>query len=118
MKELNRVDMGSIKIHKKVLADITASVVKEVDGVSLMPKTLLHTVGDYLGWAQQPGIRVDVDAQNQVTIEVKVFVRYGQNIPDLARHTQDMIRGMIEQTVDVDLKDVHLSVQGIERGVK
>ena len=118
MNQLNRVDLGSIKIHKKVLADITAEAVREIGGVSLIPRNFLFTVADLFGFSRQPGVNVDVDPNNQVTIEVKVCVRYGLKIPDLARQTQDMIRSMIEQTVDVDLKDVHVSVQGIERGAK
>ena len=69
-----------------------------------------------LGWKGFPGIIVGVDKNNQVSIEVKVQVHYGLNIPDIARHVQDAIRTAIENTVDIDLKDVNVNIQGIERG--
>jgi len=59
---------------------------------------------------------VIIDRNNQVTIEVKVNIRYGMNIPDIARFTQDSVRDAIERTVDIDLKDVNVNIQGIERG--
>ena len=116
MKDSNKVDLGSIKIHKKVLADITHSAVSDIPGVKLVKEDFGHTVKDLLGMKSYPGIVITVEKNNQVSIEVKVLVRYGINIPDLARQVQDSIRKMIEKTADIDLKDVHVNIQGIERG--
>jgi len=116
MKEVNKIDLGSIKVHKKVLAEIAMSAVNDINGVSLFRQDFSRLFGSLVGSKPCPGISVIVDKSNQVSIEVKVRVRYGLNIPDVARETQDAIREAIERTVDVDLKDVNVNIQGIERG--
>lgn len=116
MKEANKIDMGSIKVHKKVLAEIAVAAIGEVEGVRLASKDICGVFGLLSGQKGCPGISVNVDRNNQVTIEVQVLVRHGLNIPDIARQIQDVIRRAIEKTVDIDLKDVNVNIQGIERG--
>ena len=118
MKETNKVDLGSIKIHKQVLAEITYAAVKDLKDVSFTAKDLMGNLGEFMGLKTYPGIFVHLDKNNQVSIEVKINVNYGVNIPDIARQVQDAIRMAIEKTVDIDLKDVHVNIQGIERREK
>jgi len=116
MNDANKIDLGSIKVHKKVLAEIAMSAVNDINGVSLFRQDFSGLFGSLLGNKSYSGISVVVDKGNQVSIEVKVCVRYGLNIPDVARETQDAIREAVERTVDIDLKDVNVNIQGIERG--
>jgi len=115
MRNLNGVDLGSVKIHKKVIADIVAAAINEVPGVSLMAKDPLASIKEVLGCRGVTGIKVAIEENGQVNIEVKINVRYGINLPDAARQTQEAVRVAIEKTVDIDLKDVNVSIQGIER---
>ena len=112
----NKVDLGSIQIHKKVIGEIAAAALNEIDGVHLAPKHVGNQVLELFGQKVTPGIIVTVDKNNQVTVEMKVYVRYGINIPDIARQVQDVIRVAIERTTDVHLREVNVNVQGIERG--
>ena len=116
MRDWNRVDVGTIKIHKKVIADIVAAAVGDVPGVSLLAHDPWAAIKDLLGMASIPGVVVSIDEHNSVNVEVRINVRYGVNLPDAARQAQDAVRAAIEKTVDVDLKDVSVSVQGLERG--
>ncbi len=116
MKEVDQVDLGSIKIHKKVLADIAHSVVTSMDGVRLTDGDPVARIGRVLGLRAHPGIQVTVDRDNQVTVELTITVSCGLAIPDVARHVQDRVREEIEKTVDIPLKDVNVGVHGIERG--
>ncbi len=116
MKDLNKVDLGSIKIHKQVLADLIYSSVLTVPGVSLVGKSWEAQAYDLLGVKKYPGIAITIEKDSQVTIEVKVKVRFGLNIHDAARQIQEAIRTAIDKTVDIDLKDINVNIQGIERG--
>lgn len=118
MRPDNRVDLGPIQIHKKVIADIAYHAVHEIDGVTLIPYDMRSMVYEFLGQKTRPGIAVTVDANHQVSMEVKVLIRYGLNIPEIAGQIQDAVRTAIERSVDVALKDISVNVQGIERGVK
>ena len=115
MKDIGRVDFGSIKIHKKVLAELVISAVNDIEGVQIPTKDFLTNAAELLGIKIYPAVSVNIDKNNQVSLEVKVSVRYGLNIPEVARHVQEVIRDAVERTADIDLKDVQINVQGIER---
>lgn len=116
MIDSNRVDLGSIQIHKKAIADLTFSALSEIEGVSLIPKDAVSKFLEYLGEKKYSGIVVTIDKNSQVSIEVKVCVRYGINIQDIARQIQDAVRTAVERTVDITLKEISVNVHGIERG--
>jgi len=116
LPEENKIDFGSIQIHKKVLVDIAVTATESIEGVSLMTPNLKSRFMEFLGRTNNPGVAVSIDKENQVTITVFVLVHYGKHIPDIARLVQDAIRTNIEQTTDINLSDVHVNIQGIERG--
>jgi len=113
MSEANKVDLGSVKVHKRVLAEIVASCMREIKGIQPAARDITGTIQEFMGLKNFPGISIWVDKNNQVTVEVKIFVRYGVNIPEVAKQTQSMIREALEKTAAVELKDVHVNVQGI-----
>ena len=117
MREFNKVgvDLGSIKIHRKAIADIVFSALSEIDGVKLVSKNFIDSLGELIGRKDYPGIAVNVDKNNQVTIDVKICVEYGKSVPDMAMIAQEAIRSAIERTVDIDLKVINVNIHGIER---
>jgi uncharacterized alkaline shock family protein YloU len=115
MTELTKIDLGSIKIHKKVLAEIAASAIKDIEGVRLAPPDVIATLAELFGLVRIPGVVITIDKGSQVSIEILIFVKYGMNIPDVARRAQDAVRSAIERTVDIDLKDVNINIQGVDR---
>lgn len=120
MKEPYQIDLGStVHIHKKVLADIVASVIADIDGVSLVPKTFGENLSELWGQNIPAGITVNIDANADVSVDIKVLVRYGMNIPDIGRHIQDMVKSTMHKTVDISLKEINVHIHGIlERGTK
>ena len=118
MKEDNELDFGAIKIHKKAIAEIVLTAINSIESVSLLQQDFLGTMVELVGGRHYPGIAVVIDKSNQVTIGVKIKIRYGLNIQEVARHVQDVVKSAIEKTVDIDIKDIHVVVYGIERGEK
>ena len=112
----SNIDLGSVQIHKKALADIAATAISDIEGVTPISKDFKDTLLDLIGQKNSPGITVTVDKNNQVSIEVKVVIRYGMNISEIARHIQDAVRVTVERTTDIILREVNVNVQGIERG--
>ncbi len=111
----NRIDIGTIQIHKKVIADIAALAMGDVEGVTPIPRNAGEQILDTLGYHRQPGIDVIVDKNHQVTIDMKVCVRFGLNIPETARQVQEVVRHAVEKATDIDLREVHVNVYGVER---
>ena len=119
MRPLNNLDLGSIKIHKQAIAEIVVSAIKDLDGVALSENALLNKALQWFDQKMYPGINVDIDENHDVAIEVRVVVSYGMNIPSTAVNIQDTVKAAIEKMMDINLKDINVSVVGIkERGTK
>ncbi len=116
MKEDQKVDYGSIQIHKEVLEDIVLSVIHESDEIVMAPQNIFKNFLNILKKHKNSGVIVSIDKENEVSIEVRIYVQYGINIPDVSRQLQDAIRDAIGRTTDINLKDVHINIQGIEGG--
>ena len=116
MRDIQKVDLGSVQIHKYVIADIVVTAIANVKGLSLAGSNLLGKAQEFLGIKKYPAVNVYVDKGNQVSISVKVAVKYGLSVQDVAAQAQDLIREAIEKTVDIDLKDININIRGIERG--
>ena len=88
MKKEEKIDLGSVKVHKKVFAAIIAAALKEVDGVHLVEENLGNKLAKLFGQNEFPGIDIKVDENREVNLDLQVLVRYGMNIPDVARQVQ------------------------------
>ena len=65
-----------------------------------------------------PGIDIKVDDNQEVTLDLRVVINYGMNIPDAARQVQATIKSAVDKTLNINLKDINVNVQGIERGAR
>ena len=111
-----QIDLGSVQIHKKAIADIAYSAINDMDGVHLIPNDFKVTLKELFGYKDYSGIIVHVDEDNQASIELKICLRYGLNVPEVAREVQDNVRQAVEKTAEVNLKDVRVNILGIQKG--
>lgn len=116
MSRDNKVDIGFVQIHKKVIGDIAVSALQEVPGVRLASFGVISKVCELVGRKNYPSVHVTIDPDNQVSVEIKVAIDYGLNVPDVARQVQDVIRLAVERSVDINLKEINVNIQAIERG--
>jgi len=112
----SKLDFGSVQVHKTVLAELIYSAAQGIDGIRLIQKSMGQRLLELFGQQKFPGIEIKVDDVGDISLEVKVFVRYGINIPDAARQAQEAIKKAIEKTIDIRLKNININVQGMERG--
>ncbi|MFH0754916.1 MAG: Asp23/Gls24 family envelope stress response protein [Candidatus Omnitrophota bacterium] len=116
MRPENGVDLGVIQVHKRVIADICTSAISEVDGVSMARNVALEDICGIFGVRRNSSVEVRVDVHGHVSVVVKVVVRYGINLADISRRIQDAVLTAVEKMAEINLRDVHVSIQGIERG--
>lgn len=116
MIEESNIDFGSIKIHKEAIADIVASALKEVEGVALPPSSPKDRLLEFLGKKSYSGINILIDKDNQVGIDIKILIHYGANISLIGHQVQDVVRMAVERMAEINLKDINVSIRGIERG--
>ena len=116
MNRENKVDVGFVQIHKKVIGDIAASAILDVQGVKLASFGVISRICELFGNKNFLSVNVTIDPDNQVSLEIKVSIQYGLNVPDVARQVQDVVRAAVERSVDINLREVNVNIQGIERG--
>lgn len=116
MRPENKINLGVIQVHKRVIADICVAAVLEVDGVTMARNVPLEDLYAVFGGRMNSAVDVRVDAAGQVSVVMKVLVRYGINLADVSRRIQDVVMTAVEKMADINLKDVDVNIQGIERG--
>jgi len=115
MRQDNTVDLGVVQIHKKVIGDIAAASIKEIPGVQLATFGIIGSIAEVFGCKNFPSVSVIVDKDQQVSLEIRVIIDYGINIPVVASQIQDVIQRSVEETVDINLKEINVNIQAIER---
>ena len=116
MRPESKVDLGIIQVHKRVIADICTAAIAKVDGVSMARNPVLEDLCGFVGIRKNSAVDVRMDPGGQVSVVARVIVRYGINLADVSRHIQDVVMTAVEKMADINLKDVDVSIQGIERG--
>jgi|CXWL01.1.fsa_nt_gi uncharacterized alkaline shock family protein YloU len=111
-----KVDIGNVHIHKKVIGDIAASCLFDIPGVSLARFGMIGGLCELFGYKNFPGVYVAVDQSGQISIEIRVEVDFGVNIPQIALQIQDKVHSAVEQALDLQLKEINVSVQSVLRG--
>jgi len=114
MAEERKSDLGAIQVHKEVLAEIIYNAVCEIDGVSLIKPHLIGRVARIFGRKSYPGIEIK-GLGDEPSLEIKVLIRYGLNIPRVAQEIQNAVKQAVERTAEISLNDINVNVQGIER---
>ena len=56
-----------------------------------------------------------IDKDHQVSLKIRVIIYYGMNVPVVARQIQDAIQRAVEEAVDIELKEINVNVQAVER---
>ncbi len=115
MDKKSNSDLGSVQVHKKVLKEIIHTAVLEIEGLTFSRKSFLKRLLQLVGIGKYCGVIVCVNGRNEVSIEVKVFIQYGLNIPMTARKVQDQVKSALEKSVQINLKNIDVNIKGIER---
>jgi uncharacterized alkaline shock family protein YloU len=116
MRPENKVNLGVIQVHKRVIADICSAAIADIQEVSMARNVLLEQAWRLCGSRLNSAVDVRVGPSLQVSVVVRVNVRFGVNLSEISRKVQDVVMTAVETMADVNLKDVDVSIQGIERG--
>ena len=116
MRPENSINLGIIQVHKRVIADICMASIAEIEGVSMARNGFVEGLFSLFGARKNTSVDVRVDTSGQVSVAVKVVVQYGINLAEVSRRIQDVVMTAVEKMADINLRDVDVSIQGIERG--
>lgn len=114
--EESRTDLGTIRIHKNVIASIASLAATEIEGVKRIGGDLKSGLMMLIGKKTSLAIKVEIDKNNEVTVEIPIIIKYGFNISDIAGKVQENVHNTLEKMINLSIKDINVNVQGIERG--
>jgi uncharacterized alkaline shock family protein YloU len=114
-KEESRTDLGMIRIHKNVIASVASLASTEIEGVKRIGGDLKSGVLALMSKKTYFAIKVEIDKNEDVKVEIPLIIRYGFNIPDVANKVQESVRRGLEKMTNLSIKDININVQGIEK---
>lgn len=115
MEDKTKTDLGEIKIHRNVISSIAIEATKQIPGVGGIGTNLRSHFMELLGKKDTSTIKIDFDKEGTATISIPIIVKYGYNIPDVASKVQDNIKASIENATNIDIKDINIIIQEIEK---
>ncbi len=110
-----KTELGVIKIHNNVIAQIATIASKEVQGVvdverGFIASFLESTFGKPIF---NRGVNVET-FENDVKINISVAVEYGSNIPLVATRIQESVKSAIEKMSGLSLVEVNVNVKEVK----
>lgn len=115
-REESRTDLGTIRIHKNVIASIASLAAAEIEGVRRVGGDFKSGLLQLIGKNSLSAINVEINKNEEVKIKIPLVIKYGFNIPDIANKVQENVRNSLEKMTNLSIKDIDINVQGIERG--
>lgn len=114
-EDKNDNEVGSIRISDEAIAVIAGLAALEQEGVASMAQGTVDSLAEMLGVkaAQRRGVRVEV-ANEEVMIELNLFVEFGVDIPAVCQKVQDRVREAVEEMTGLTVSQVNASVQGVK----
>ena len=114
---LDETEMGDISIQDGVIASIAHRAAVNVEGVSrLAGNSIINSVAELVGnrRMQSRNINVTFGEDGDVAIEVKVVLKFGCCIPQVAKNIQAAVINDVETSTGMSVTGVHVVVKEIE----
>ena len=110
-------DLGLVKIHENVIASLVRRATLETEGVSrLSGSSIVDNIAEIVGSRrmQARAISIDLSEENRVRIEVKLNIKFGYKVPELAEKVQKAVISLVESTTGMTVTSVNVLIQDIE----
>lgn len=108
--------VGSVQIADEVVAVIVGIAATEVDGVVAMGDDITSDLMNKVGIRNlAKGVKIAIENM-KVSVEVKLTVEYGYNIPATCAKVQEKIKNTVENMTGLTVTDVDVRITGV--GVK
>lgn len=105
--------LGTIEVAPRVVEIISGVAASEIDGVSKMYGSLANSFGELLGRSdQRRGVKLTSQNDN-LTIDIDVYIDYGVSVPKLAAKIQDRVKQQVTLMTDLNVSEVNIHVKGI-----
>ena len=110
-------EVGEVKIHENVISSLARRATLEVEGVSRLAGSLLvDNIAEIVGSRrmQDRAITVQMGEDNRVALEIKLNIKFGYRLPQVASAVQRAVISSIESTTGMTVSKVDVLVQEVE----
>lgn len=105
-------DKGTITISKKVVIAVVAGGAAQIEGLGQKKSSVAEDIGRIFG-SQRRGVNVDFDG-NEVSITLKIAVKQGYPVHEVAKKTQKKIKEDVEDKTGLRVNGVDIYVQKLQ----
>ena len=108
---------GELKIHENVIASIVRKATLAQEGVSrLSGNNFVDTIGEIVGSRriQDRSIIVKFSDDNRIELEIKIVVKFGFIVPEVAAAVQQSVITDVENITGMTVVAVNVTVQDVE----
>ena len=109
--------LGDLKIHENVISSIVRRATLSQKGVSrLSGNNFVDTIGEIVGSRriQDRAIMVRFTEDNRIELEIKVIIKIGYIVPEVAAAVQKSVITEVERTTGMTVTAVNVTVQDVE----
>ena len=96
---------GSVMISEEVVSTIVINAIEEVEGVAPVPVR-----NDLLN--KRKLVKIAIADKNDLSIEVTIFVNFGNSVVEVAKAVQQNIIDSVESVTGVKVVGVNVNVSG------
>jgi uncharacterized alkaline shock family protein YloU len=114
MNTTNDQYAGTIVISERAIAVIAAQIAVTVESVVSLAASMAEGVAAKLGRKNlAAGVTAHLEG-HVAEVTIRLIVRYGYRIPDVALQVQKIVKDTVEQMTGYSVAAVHIVVQGID----
>lgn len=105
---------GTVRVANEVISSIAAMAAQEIEGVVAMDANHARHLGDWLKrQTAHDGVRVLVDADRAIHLEVFLCVGPKAAIPEVAEQVQGNVVEAVERMLGLEVAEVNVFVSSI-----
>ena len=110
---LESSELGEVKVHENVIASLVRKAALSVEGVSrLAGSSLVDNIAEFVGNRRMArAITIEMDDNNRVMLEIKLVLKSGYNIPEIAPRVQKAVIEEVEKVTGMTVTKVGVLFQ-------
>jgi len=105
-------DKGTITISEKVVTAVVAGGAAQIEGLGQKKSSVTEDIGRIFG-SQRRGVSIDFNG-NEVSITLKIAVKQGYPVHEVAKKTQKKIKEDVESKTGLRVNSVDIYVQKLQ----
>ena len=117
VEEVKQTDAvkGELTYEDKVIQKIIGLSLEKVDGLLAVDGGFFSNLTDKIINTDHVGNGVNVEVgKEQVAVDLNVVVEYQKNVPDLYKHTKEVVVSQVSKITDLEVVEVNVNVVDIK----